>query len=75
MRLLDWLRDGLLTGGASYRRSMRPRPAENGDALIRELNDPSGRHDFGRRAHRPDPKASYGFAPDPMHRKEGASDI
>lgn len=59
MKLLDWLRDGLLTNRARYRRAPRPRRLQ--EAELHELLDPSGRHDFGRRAHRPDPKARYGF--------------
>ena len=57
MGLLDWLRDGLLGERARLRhvdRNMR----SDGE---RESADPSGPHDFGRRAHRPDPQGHYGF--------------
>jgi hypothetical protein len=58
MGLLDWLRDGFLGDGVEKRRetgNRGPRPAKE------ELDDPSGPHHFGRRAHRPDPKGRYGF--------------
>jgi hypothetical protein len=65
MHLMDWLKDGLLTHRARYRHTTRTRPT---GAEREEREDPSGRHDFGRRAHRPDPNASYGFGGDPGER-------
>ena len=65
MQLLDWLRDGLLTDRARYRhtsQTRRVRPERE------EREDPSGRHDFGRRAHHPDPNGHYDFGHDPGHR-------
>jgi hypothetical protein len=65
MRLQDWLRDGLLGERARYRRAPQILP-KRGEREERE--DPSGRHDFGRRAHHPDPNAQYGFEPDANRR-------
>jgi hypothetical protein len=65
MQLLDWLRDGLLGDRARYRRTTETQPV-GGEREERE--DPSGRHDFGRRAHHPDPNGHYGFEPDALHR-------
>lgn len=65
MRLLDWLRDGLLSDRAEYRRTTRTRRVQ---PEREEREDPSGRHDFGRRAHHPDKNASYDFGHDPGHR-------
>jgi hypothetical protein len=69
MQLLDWLRDGLLSDRARYRhtsQTRRVRPERE------EREDPSGRHDFGRRAHHPDPNGHYGFEPDANHRMSGS---
>ena len=65
MRLLDWLRDGLLGDGARYRHVDKRAPRR---AVRQERADPSGPHHFGRRAHRPDPNARYAFGDDPSHR-------
>lgn len=58
MRLLDWLRDGLLGERARMRR-IGIDPDADMRQSVRE--DPSGPHHFGRRAHRPDPHAHYSF--------------
>ena len=65
MQLEDWLRDGLLTEGARYRHT---ETHADSDAVRQERADPSGPHDFGRRAHHPDPNARYDFGHDPAHR-------
>jgi hypothetical protein len=59
MHLLDWLRDGLLSEDVSYRHVPPQRPLKRVER--QERADPSGPHHFGRRAHRPDPNARYGF--------------
>ncbi len=65
MRFIEWLRDGLLGDRARYRKASE-------SALVRrdrqDREDPSGRHDFGRRAHRPDPNGQYQFGNDPTGR-------
>jgi hypothetical protein len=65
MQLLDWLRDGILTRRASYRHI--DAHADH-TAVRQERAVPSGRHDFGRRAHHTDPNARYDFGNDPTHR-------
>lgn len=65
MHLLDWLRDGLLGSRTRYRRIDKTAPVR-GDREERE--DPSGRHDFGRRSHHPDPNGTYQFGDDPTGR-------
>jgi hypothetical protein len=55
MRLLNWFREDL-HGSRPPRRERRPTPQPEGDFR--------GRYGFGRRAHRPDPDATYAFEPD-----------
>ena len=55
MRLLNWFKDDS--------RSDRPRRRERNPAPQPE-GDFRGRYGFGRRAHRPDPDATYAFEPD-----------
>ena len=64
MQLLDWLRDGLLSRKSRYRHTSDA-PLS---ATVREFYDPSGRHDFRRRAHHPDPNGHYQFGEDPTGR-------
>ncbi len=68
MRLLDWLRDGLLGDRARFKH-LTETGSERSEWEERE--DPSGRHDFGRRAHHPDPNAEYGFVSDANHGVNG----
>lgn len=65
MQILDWLRDGLLGDGARMKRAPQARRVKPGQE---EREDPSGRHDFGRRAHHPDPSGRYAFEPEGHHR-------
>lgn len=65
MQILDWLRDGFFNSRTRYRHTDRARPAK---AEWEEREDPSGRHDFGRRAHHPDPNGHYEFGSDPARR-------
>jgi hypothetical protein len=65
MQILDWLRDGFFNSRARYRRTDSVRRVKP-EKEARE--DPSGRHDFGRRAHHPDPRGHYEFGSDPVHR-------
>jgi hypothetical protein len=65
MHLVDWIRDGFLGDRTRLKRAPRTRPR---DPAREEREDPSGRHDFGRRAHHPDPNGHYRFEPDPLHR-------
>ena len=60
MRIQDWLRDGFLGKRARLKHTTS---LARKSAALEELLDPSGRHDFGRRAHHPDPAAHYGFEP------------
>jgi hypothetical protein len=65
MQLKDWLRDGLLSKRASYGHT---ETRADRAVVEQERADPSGRHDFGHRAHHPDPNARYEFGDDPGHR-------
>ena len=65
MHLLDWLHDGFLSHGARYRHTDK---SAGGKTRRQERADPSGPHHFGRRAHKPDPNARYGFGDDPGQR-------
>jgi hypothetical protein len=65
MQILDWLRDGFFNKRTRYRHTDRVRRTK---AEGEEREDPSGRHDFGRRAHHPDPRGRYEFGSDPTHR-------
>ena len=56
MRVFHWVRDGL--------REARARIREQ-SAAAGPKGDVGGRFGFGRRAHRPDPTAHYGFDNDP----------
>jgi hypothetical protein len=60
LKALDWLRDALFDRHATQGVKLR-RVKDMASPEARDFYDPSGRHDFGRRAHRPDPKARYGF--------------
>lgn len=66
MQILDWLRDGLLGNRARYKHIPKELPV-SGES--EERQDPSGRHDFGRRAHHPDPNGVYAFGEDAGHRQ------
>lgn len=64
MQLPELLRDGMLGDEARLRHLSTPaQPSELDEG------DPSGRHDFGHRAHQPDPNARYGFEPDQRPRR------
>jgi hypothetical protein len=65
MQILDWIRDGFLGERTHMKRASRTRRAR---PEREEREDPSGRHDFGRRAHHPDPKGHYQFEPHEYHR-------
>jgi hypothetical protein len=57
MRIMAWLRD-VIDG-------TRGRPLRNAqEEMAGASGDFRGRYGFGRRAHRPDPKAHYGFEND-----------
>jgi hypothetical protein len=58
MAFLEWLRENL-RGAARRHRHPAPRDWTPPEREVRD--DPSGPHHFGRRAHRPDPEAAYGF--------------
>ena len=55
MRLLNWFKDDSRRD-RPRRRERSPGPQPEGDFR--------GRYGFGRRAHRPDPDATYAFEPD-----------
>jgi len=65
MQILEWLRDGFFSNRTRYRHTDGVRPVK---AEREEREDPSGRHDFGRRAHHPDPSGHYEFGGDPAGR-------
>jgi len=67
MQLLDWLKDGLLGKRTQPRRvTLSARASDRASARAEPPDAP--RH-FGRRAHRPDPKAHCGFERDHRPRR------
>jgi len=60
MQFLIWLRDRLRgEPSRAWERHLPPAEAKG---------DFRGSYGFGRRAHRPDPSATYSFGDDPTHR-------
>jgi hypothetical protein len=58
MRLLNWFSDDSRRRPRGRERAQNPQPE----------GDFRGRYGFGRRAHRPDPDATYAFEPDANRR-------